>query len=104
LDFNLADFTGGNRAATPSGQDGEIEVQKTPTANGQILGTLTVTIDKYAQLHAAPGELRQILAETNEISGLSRVGSARLVSFARLRDTGIDLRYDPVSDVIILGS
>ena len=103
LSFNLADIAGAESRATP-GEDGQIEVRKSLISNGQDLGTLTVTIDKYAQLHATPGELRGILTEPDNLAGLNRVGNAQLVSFARLRDTGIDLRYDPVSDVIVLGS
>lgn len=79
--------------------DGQIRVQKSVFSGGSELGTLSITVDRYAQLFASKSDLEALLPQSN---ALSSVGEGTLVSFTRLRQSGINLRYDPVSDLIIL--
>ena len=101
--FDLASMSGAPSAAG-SDPDAPIEVRKPLFSGGVQLGSLTVMIDASSALHAAPGELQAILARSGEPGRLDKFTSAEFVSFSRLRQSGIDLRYDPVSDRIILQS
>ncbi|WP_298309140.1 hypothetical protein [uncultured Erythrobacter sp.] len=100
IQFDLADFN----STSASVQGDQIQVKKSLMSKGDRLGSITVTIDEFARNYATPGEL-QSLPEVSKLSkSLGQLEPEALVSFSRLRELGIDLRYDPIADHIILAS
>lgn len=100
LDFDLADDGGLGSDIVPL-SDGQIEVQKPLLSSGASIGSLTVTIDRNARLFVDKSHLRGLLDQAEiPATGLARLGSDQLVSFDRLRDVGVNLRYDPIYDHI----
>lgn len=105
IDFRLY----GNDSAQPMsarevpGSGRKIEVAKPVTSAGKPLGTVTVTIDENARLFMKGSDLAGILpSEFARHPQLANETASGLVSFQRLRELGVDLRYDPVSDRIEL--
>ncbi|MFL0355978.1 hypothetical protein ACI5KX_05815 [Erythrobacter sp. GH1-10] len=102
IEFDLADP--GGAAAQPSGRDGDqVRVQKPLFADGSSIGTVTVTIDENARLFVNGSDVKRLLGGLEDPPGqLSRIAEGQPVSFQRLRQLGIDLRYVPTTDRIEL--
>ncbi|WP_390587750.1 hypothetical protein [Erythrobacter sp. MTPC3] len=102
LEFDLGEQTTASSDIRPAGGS-SIEVAKAVFAGGTDIGTLTVTVDRNARLFVRGTELARILASpASNVQPPPQIASNDLVSFQRLRETGIDLRYDPIEDRIIL--
>nr|WP_298930148.1 hypothetical protein [uncultured Erythrobacter sp.] len=104
FDFELTDsgaITGGRAAVS-----GElIEVQKPVMHQGERLGSLVVFIDKNARLASDKTTLETLLASDQaSMTKLGRISDTGLITFQRLREFGINLRYDPLDDQIVLQS
>lgn len=102
IDFDLGETTAsGASGAQPDGN--RILVRKPVISQGVELGSLSVTIDENARLYAQRGDLQTLLEGDADASRrLSRVRADGLVSFQRLREFGVSLRYDPIEDHIVL--
>lgn len=76
---------------------GDIEVGKAVSLNGRRVGTINVSIDQNSQLHLSSADLSQFLPE--EIYARLRE-EGDFVTFDTLRRNGLDIRYDPVGDML----
>ena len=100
LDFSLAELPGGRTWLPDAG--GPLKVKKPVYAGARLIGDMEITIAGEGQLLLDASEVRAIVGQQ---PGSSSNSSARLpdqgpVSFATLREMGIDLRYSPNEDVI----
>ena len=80
---------------------GDLEIAKTVTLNGARMGTVNFTIDQNSQLHISTVDLSRILPQ-NIRSRIRADGD--YVTFDSLRSSGLDIRYDPVSDTLKINS
>lgn len=81
--------------------DGLVIVRKQVVAKDRSLGSVSIAIDQASRLYLARDEVAGLLPErAAAIGGLDQ----KRVPIARLRELGVDLRYDPVSDQLILAS
>ncbi|MEP3049775.1 MAG: hypothetical protein ABJP48_10550 [Erythrobacter sp.] len=104
LDFTLSETGGSIGNETPVGDDA-IEVRKTVFVDDVSVGSITITIDQNAQLFIQGQEIRGLLANQPSLSRkLQRVPESGLVSFERLRDLGMNLRYVPTTDSVMLNT
>ena len=80
-----------------------IRVRKTVAMGNSTIGSLPITIDSESQLSLEISDLRQLLSgQAGFTSRLQNIPESGAVSFQRLRDMGIDLRYNPTSDQVTL--
>lgn len=84
--------------------DGSIEVRKTLVAGGRAIGSIDIIIEGGAELLVSASDARELLRSHRRAgeSAAERLPDQGLVSFATLRDIGLDLRYSPVEDVVML--
>lgn len=77
-----------------------IVVRKAVRINDREAGSLPIHIDGNSRLLVDPKELRSVLAR----GGVARDvgGGSGLLTFVQLRESGIDLRYDPSSDSLLI--
>lgn len=78
-----------------------IVVRKVVRLGQKDIGSLPIHVDGGSRLLVDASEVRSLLDDA-KVPGTVR-GSG-LVSLADLRKSGIDLRYDPTSDSVVLGS
>ena len=85
---------------------GAIEVTKSVKANGRDLGTIPLRIAADSTVSIKLGDLVEMFrTQMNSRNFAELDASVRAntyVSFRRLRDAGIDVRYDPVSDSVAM--
>ncbi|MBD2841203.1 hypothetical protein [Erythrobacter rubeus] len=102
IDFDLSDQSSPGGGEVPVGSD-LIEVRKSLITEGKELGSMTVTIDQNARIFVRGQELQTLLNQSETSQSMpSRLASNELVSFQQVRDAGIDIRYDPIDDRIVL--
>ncbi|MBV7266498.1 hypothetical protein [Erythrobacter ani] len=100
--FDLGEQPASAADVRPVGGD-LIEVRKSLINQGTNLGSMTVTIDQNARIFVRGDELKSLLEQSELHSGMpSQLASSELVSFQQVRDAGIDIRYDPIDDQIVL--
>lgn len=77
-----------------------IVVRKAVRINDREAGSLPIHIDGNSRLLVDPKELKSVLAR----GGIARDvgGGSGLLTFVQLRESGIDLRYDPSSDSLLI--
>lgn len=77
-----------------------IVVRKAVRINDREAGSLPIHIDGNSRLLVDPEELKSVLAR----GGITRNvgGGSGLLTFVQLRESGIDLRYDPSSDSLMI--
>lgn len=102
VDFDLASLGATDPDVRATG-NGQIAVQKPVFAGNVSLGSMTVIIDRNARLYFDKSELADLLSESGRpVAAIERAGRGPSASFQELRAAGLDLRYDPVRDRIIL--
>lgn len=102
IDFDLRDM-GRSRPAQTASANGTVELSKPLFAGGRQLGALPISIDGNAQVYVRKAALSGLLGGDASASGkLARLPDGDLISFRSLRDYGINLKYEPVSDRIVL--
>ncbi len=95
--------TGSRNNSIESDNAGNIEVRKSVYLGDAAIGTIPVTINPNAQLLLNSRDLRNLLSNQSGIGRrLNTLPEEGLVSFERLRNSGIDLRYNPTGDRIIV--
>jgi hypothetical protein len=100
LRFNLADPYTPNNDGT-----GPIELRKGVRINGTEAGSATIRVTDGATIAIARAELGKLLASAGRADlaeGLPAAGS--YVTFDRIRQAGLSVRYDAASDRILLSS
>ncbi len=103
LDFSLTQFSGSSaRLLSPS--DGPLKVKKRVYAGSRVIGDLDITVAGEGELLLDAGDVRAMVGQqTGAGSGTSsKLPEQGLVSFASLREMGIDLRYSPTDDAIMI--
>ena len=103
IDFDLADSAGVDsvKPRSSAAQGNRIKVLKPVVANGTRVGSITLTIDENSRLFMDGADLDAILpANKPRHPQLARAAGSGLVSFQRLRELGVNLRYDPIADRI----
>lgn len=88
VDFDLA---------RQGAQPGDLAVTKEVMLDGRRLGSVNISIDQASGLYIAGDDLARLLP--GEFRSAVQSGSG-LRSFEQLRAGGIDIRYDPVRDVL----
>ena len=88
VDFDLA---------RQGAQPGDLSVSKEVIRDGRRLGSVNVAIDQASGLYIAGDDLARLLPGQFR-SAIQPGGELR--SFEQLRAGGIDIRYDPVRDVL----
>lgn len=83
---------GANAAST-------IEVRKTVRVNGADVGALTVRIDESARLYANGSQLSALLPPD---SVKPAAAADQFLSFDQLRSAGVNIRYDPTQDKLMI--
>lgn len=100
--FDLGSFSGTDgMPAKPSG--GSVEVKKPLFSGGKLLGAIAIAVDGHAQVFVKKAALSGLLSNDASISPkLARLPDGDLISLRSLRDHGINLKYEPISDSILL--
>lgn len=103
VDFSLADFDAAG-LPPPSRKDAGVTVTKTVLMGDQRVGKVDITIESEGRLLLEAQAVRALLDQQagKPANSLKRLPEQGLVSFAQLRDLGIDLRYSPNEDAIRL--
>jgi hypothetical protein len=103
LNFSLSQFSGSS-ARLPAHSDGPLTVKKRVYAGSRLIGDLDITVAGEGELLLEAGDVRAVVGEqAGPGSGTpSRLPEQGLVSFASLREMGIDLRYSPTDDAIMI--
>lgn len=84
--------------AGPGDIESTLQVSKTVIFNERALGQLTVRIDEGARVYVSTAEMSGLFPE-----GLRPPRSwQEFVPLRQVRDAGIDLRYDPTADRLVL--
>ena len=80
-----------------------ILVSKSVLFGSEVIGTVDIAVDGNSRLLVASDDLRRLISDKpGSARVLGSLGSDEMVSFATLRDFGVQLRYDPNEDVIKL--
>lgn len=99
VDFDLSRPYDGASVA----EDGEaIDVRKSVRLNGAEAGSAKIRVTSGSTLLMARDELGRLLARAGLAELAGQVGSGGYVSFDDMRDKGITVRYDPVTDRLIV--
>lgn len=102
LEFDLSANGGETLDAIEMG-DGAIQIRKQLMLDNTQLGTITISIDDSERLFADREGLAGLLSQTDiDTAPLERLAPSDFVSFQRLRQYGLNLKYDPITDRIIL--
>jgi hypothetical protein len=97
LEFDIATPGAGGESV---GGDA-IVVRKPVRMGAQELGTLPVHVDGDSRLLVDAGDVLDLLARAGASATFKGSG---LISFGELRNSGVDLRYDPNSDSVLLAT
>lgn len=103
VEFSLADFDR-TRLSPPSRDGASVTVTKPVLVGNQKIGQIDITIESEGPLLLEAQAVRALLGQHDDkpANSLKRLPEQGLVSFAQLRDLGIDLRYSPNEDAIRL--
>jgi hypothetical protein len=92
--FNLAD---------PYGvKSGSIELRKAIRVDGAEAGSATIRVTDGATIAISREELGKLLAGAGHQDWAAALGSGSFVSFDRIRQAGISVRYDAATDRIVV--
>ncbi|QPC98477.1 hypothetical protein [Qipengyuania soli] len=81
----------------------EIVVRKSVRLGSRDLGKLPIHVDSRSRLLIRPSDLRSVLANAGQEDKFREgSGSNELRTLGDLRKDGVDLRYDPTSDSVVL--
>lgn len=81
----------------------EIVVRKTVRIGNREVGSLPIHVDGRSRLLVRGADLRSVLESAGEGDRLAKSAASQdLRTFAELRKDGVDLRYDPASDSVVL--
>lgn len=81
----------------------EIVIRKAVRLGNREIGKLPIHVDSQSRLLVRPADLRSVLESAGQEARLRPAsGANQLRTFADLRKEGIDLRYDPNSDSVVL--
>lgn len=102
LDYTLPGTAERSAPIEPT-RDGNITVSKPVLLGANTAGSISITIDSDARLLLESGELRALLEkQSNTEATVARLPESGLVSFNSLRNLGVDLRYNPTQDRIVI--
>lgn len=97
IHFDLAD------PDRPTVDGSAIEIRKAIRLNGADAGDARIHVDANSQLSIAREELGRLLARLGRQELMGQLDPARrFVSFDEMRRQGIEVRYDPVSDRVLV--
>ena len=82
----------------PSGP-GAIQVEKAVRFAGQNLGRIGIRIDASSSIYVSKADVMRVLPETHRPD---RALEGEYVPLSLLRTAGVNLRYDPSNDVMVL--
>ncbi|MEZ5681347.1 MAG: hypothetical protein R3E14_08615 [Erythrobacter sp.] len=81
----------------------EIVVRKAVRLGSREIGSLPIHVDSQSRLLVRPADLKSLLDKAGQGAKVrGAAGSNELRSFGELRKDGVDLRYDPTSDSVIV--
>lgn len=105
VDFDLSKIVSGTGNDGPDQNMAQksVIVQKPLISSGGSLGSLTISIDENARAFVSASKIKTILVESGSPPArLARIPDQPMISFQRLRELGIDLKYDPIEDHVVL--
>ncbi|WP_435417885.1 hypothetical protein WAB17_13615 [Parerythrobacter aurantius] len=103
LNFSLPQ-TSGSSAALAAATDGSIRVRKVVQSGTREIGAVDIVIDRTSLLLMDIADARKLVdGNDQKAAKLAGFPPSGLVTFKALREKGIDLRYDPNRDIIVLG-
>lgn len=102
LDFSLPE-TDPTDMDVASATEGSIKVRKVVQAGPAEIGAVDIIISRNSQLFMSIGDARRLL-EINDSAArkLQSFPASGLISFKTMREKGVDFRYDPSRDLILL--
>ncbi|MBX7495013.1 hypothetical protein K3172_03975 [Qipengyuania sp. 6B39] len=78
-------------------------VRKVVRVNNREAGSMPIHIDARSRLLVDPADLGAVLARAGVQRGTARPAAGQaMLSFSELRAGGLDLRYDPESDSVVI--
>lgn len=81
----------------------EIVVRKAVRMGSREIGSLPIHVDARSRLLVRPSDLKSVLEKAGQGSRAAKAAASNeLRSFGDLRKDGVDLRYDPNSDSVIV--
>jgi hypothetical protein len=103
LDFSLSEFAG-TSTRLPAPASGPLKVRKRVYAGSRLIGNLDITIAGDGELLLDAGDVAAVVGHQagDGAKPKSQLPEQGPVSFASLRGMGVDLRYSPVDDVIVI--
>jgi hypothetical protein len=103
LDFSLSEFAG-TSTRLPAPASGPLKVRKQVYAGSRLIGNLDITIAGDGELLLDAGDVAAVVGQQagDGATPKSKLPEQGPVSFASLRGMGVDLRYSPVDDVIVI--
>lgn len=103
INFNLADPSS---ATTGDERSSPIEARKGVRLDGVDVGTTAIRITSGSALFIARDDLRGLLSASGRSDLSERIagGAAAFVSFDEIRRLGFGVRYDPVTDRILVST
>jgi hypothetical protein len=103
LDFSLSEFAG-TSTRLPAPASGPLKVRKQVYAGSRLIGNLDITIAGDGELLLDAGDVAAVVGHQagDGATPKSKLPEQGPVSFASLRGMGVDLRYSPVDDVIVI--
>ena len=95
IDFDLQGGAQSSRA---------ISVDKPVAVGSAISGKLAIRIDGAAQIFANRGQVASLIevGEPDKAEKIRAASAEEYVSFTQLRDLGVNIRYDPSADRIVI--
>ncbi|MEE4317545.1 MAG: hypothetical protein V2I74_11250 [Erythrobacter sp.] len=102
IDFSLAELE--VRQAVPQADQGAIKVRKSLRVDERLVGNIEVNIPANGEPYLDIKDLRNILRRSGNDKVIlpSRLPPTGLLTFSDLREAGIDLRYLPTEDVVVI--
>ena len=95
IEFDLADSVHGRESVNGS----EVSVTKKLVVNGADAGTARILVGRGSQISVSSQDLETVAGGVATVEG-----DPAFLSFDQLRDRGLRVRYDPLKDVIEIGS
>ena len=92
------------RSSTPSSGAPAIDITKPVRLNGADAGSAVIHVRSDSQLFVERDEIRAIVAKAGLKELADRIGRSGEVSFDELRNKGLAIRYDPVSDRVLVST
>ena len=102
IQYSLPEPTG-NADGSEKETAGSIKIRKSIVSGGKVAGTALITVDRSSRLLMESNDVRDLLKQVQANDGyLKQLPKTGLLSFQTMRSMGIDMRYNPTTDTVML--